>query len=92
MRTCEPWLGWRLARGRWRILGLVWLATLVLLLVQKSKPYYLAAAYSAPLAAGAVALEGLTSSRFRWLRGVLVALVLVDYEMGKSMAAGVLFK
>ena len=43
--------------------------------LEADKPYYLAAAYSLAFAAGAVAVEGATSGRARWLRPALVALV-----------------
>jgi hypothetical protein len=78
-----PWLwalgvGWFLfsPRGRpYRPLGFAFLTVLVVLIATGGKPYYLGAAYAAPLAAGAVAVEGLTSVRFRWLRTVLVVFV-----------------
>ena len=80
-----PWLwvlgvGWLLfARpaARMRALGFAFLTVLVVLAVTGGKPYYLAAAYAAPLAAGAVALEGLTTRRARWLRAVLTVLLVV---------------
>ncbi len=80
-----PWLwilglGWLLfarAAARVRPLGLAFLAVLVILILTGGKPYYLAAAYTVPLAAGAVALEGLTAGRVRRLRPVLAALVVV---------------
>lgn len=65
-------LGWLLLRGRWRILGIVWLTTLVLLLAQKSKPYYVAGAMPVLLAAGGVAWES-WSERRRWIRWLGVA-------------------
>jgi hypothetical protein len=78
-----PWLwllglGWLLfapAAVRVRALGFAFLTVLAVLILTGGKPYYLAAAYAAPLAAGAVALEGLTAGRARWLRSVLVVLV-----------------
>ncbi len=80
-----PWLwllgvGWLLLarRGRpFQPLGFAFLTVLVVLIATGGKPYYLAAAYAAPLAAGAVALEGWTAVRFRWLRPVLAVLVAV---------------
>jgi hypothetical protein len=80
-----PWLwilglGWLLlarAAARTRPLGWAFLTVLAVLVLTGGKPYYLAAAYSAPLAAGAVALEGFTTSRVRWLRPVLVVLLVV---------------
>jgi hypothetical protein len=78
-----PWLwilglGWLLvARGatRVRALGFAFLTVLAVLVLTGGKPYYLAAAYAAPLAAGAVALEGLTTRRVRWLRPLLTVLL-----------------
>jgi hypothetical protein len=78
-----PWLwvlgvGWLLfARpaAHMRALGFAFLTVLAVLAVTGGKPYYLAAAYAAPLAAGAVALEGLTARRVRWLRPALTALL-----------------
>ena len=80
-----PWLwilglGWLLLAGaavRFRALGVAFLTVLVVLIVTGGKPYYLAAAYTAPLAAGAVALEALTAQRVRWLRPVLVVTLVV---------------
>jgi hypothetical protein len=82
--AAAPWLwvlgvGWYLfaRRGRpFQPLGFAFLTVLVVLIATGGKPYYLAAAYAAPLAAGAVAVEGLTSVRFRWLRTALVVLVI----------------
>jgi hypothetical protein len=80
-----PWLwilgvGWLLvarAGARYRALGIAFLTVLAVLIVTGGKPYYLAAAYSAPFAAGSVALEGLTSRRVRWLRPMLAVLLVV---------------
>ncbi len=78
-----PWLwvlgvGWLLFARRGRPLqplGFAFLTVLAVLIATGGKPYYLGAAYAAPLAAGAVAVEVLTSVRFRWLRVALVVLV-----------------
>jgi len=57
----------------WRVLGWQYLAVLLLLLVVKSKIYYLAPAYTPLLAGGGVALERLFApARSRWLRPVTV--------------------
>jgi Dolichyl-phosphate-mannose-protein mannosyltransferase len=62
---------------RFRPLGIVFAVALLLMLVQRAKPYYLAAAYVSLLAAGAVWFEGLTARRrLGWLRS-LVSVVLV---------------
>lgn len=52
---------------RFRALAIVFLAVLVVLVVQNSKPYYLAAAFPPLFAAGAIACERLTERRF-WAR------------------------
>jgi hypothetical protein len=78
-----PWLwllglAWLLlARGArpFRTLGFAFVTVLLLLMLTGGKPYYLAVAYAAPLAAGAVALEGWTMSRVQWLRPLVVVLV-----------------
>jgi 4-amino-4-deoxy-L-arabinose transferase-like glycosyltransferase len=79
-----PWLwvlgvGWLLfaRRGRpFRPLGFAFLTVLVVLVATGGKPYYLGAGYAAPLAGGAVAVEGVSADRFRWLRWVLAVLVI----------------
>jgi Dolichyl-phosphate-mannose-protein mannosyltransferase len=75
-------LGWLfLSRqgGRFRILGWIYVALLIVFIVLKGKNYYLAAAYPMLFAAGAVAFENLSRSRIRWSRPVyLAAVVLVS--------------
>jgi hypothetical protein len=70
------WLLFARAADRVRALGFAFLAVLALLATTGGKPYYLAAGYAAPLAAGAVAVETWTEHSRR-LRSVLVALVVV---------------
>jgi Dolichyl-phosphate-mannose-protein mannosyltransferase len=70
------WLLVARAAGRVRALGFAFLAVLALLVTTGGKPYYLAAGYAAPLAAGAVAVEAWTE-RARRLRPVLAMLVVV---------------
>jgi len=69
------WLVLARSARRWQPLGFAFLAVVALLALTGGKPYYLAAAYPLPFAAGAVALERLTADR-RWLRGSLLGLVL----------------
>lgn len=83
------WLGglWALFfhRGlrRFRALGIVFLVALLLMLAQKAKPYYLAASYTALLAAGAVWFEGVTAARgLAWAR----ALAMVVLVLGGAVA------
>jgi hypothetical protein len=93
-----PWLwilglGWLLfapAAARFRPLGFAFLAVLLVLILTGGKPYYLAAAYTAPLAAGAVALEGLTAVRARWLRPVLAVLVVAGGLLASPLGRPVL--
>jgi len=74
-------LGWLLLASRairWRTLGWIFLAALVILIVQKSKPYYLGAAFPVLMAAGGAAWEGWTRGpRIRWFRYVLLTLVVL---------------
>lgn len=61
----------------YRIFGWVFVIALVILVVQKSKPYYLVPAFTPLLAAGSVALERVGRRRMRWVKPVSVALVAV---------------
>ncbi|HEX9188832.1 MAG TPA: glycosyltransferase family 39 protein [Vicinamibacteria bacterium] len=70
------WLVLARRARRWQALGFAFLVVLAVLVIAGGKPYYLAAAYSLAFAAGAVAVEGWTSRRARFVRPVLVALVL----------------
>ena len=72
-------LGWLLLAREavpFRTLGFLFLTVVAILTLTGGKPYYLAAAYGAPLAAGAVALERATAGATRWARPVLAVLVL----------------
>ena len=69
-------LGWLLfakdARP-FRVVGLAFLAVVVLLMVQSSKAYYLTPAYPMLLAAGALAIERVVEPRdWRWAKRLLV--------------------
>lgn len=68
-------LGWLLLGRRarnYRIIGLVFLFSLAIMMLQKSKPYYMAASFPVLLAAGAAAWEQWTAERGgRWVRGLL---------------------
>jgi Dolichyl-phosphate-mannose-protein mannosyltransferase len=83
------WLLVARAAGRVRALGFAFLAVLALLATTGGKPYYLAASYAAPLAAGAVAVEAWTE-RARRLRPVLAALVVAAGLALSPFAAPVL--
>ncbi|MEJ2722302.1 MAG: hypothetical protein P8181_14375, partial [bacterium] len=69
--TLPLWVGgllWLLfaQRGRYRVAALVFVATFVILVAQRSKPYYFAASFPVLFAAGGAAWEQWTNVR-RWL-------------------------
>jgi hypothetical protein len=78
--TLPLWLGglaWlfvaRRAR-RFRIVAIMFVVTWVVLVLQKSKPYYFASSFPVMMAAGAVAWERWTAARrWRWGRWVMAA-------------------
>jgi 4-amino-4-deoxy-L-arabinose transferase-like glycosyltransferase len=78
-------LGWLLfARSarRFRIVGLVFIATWILLVAQKSKPYYFAASFPVMMAAGGVAWERWTEAgRWRWARWAMLANLFVGFAI-----------
>jgi 4-amino-4-deoxy-L-arabinose transferase-like glycosyltransferase len=77
--TVPLWLGgliWlavaRRAR-RFRIVAIMFVLTWVLLVLQKSKPYYFASSFPVMMAAGGVAWEAWTGARrWRWARWLMV--------------------
>ena len=71
------WLVFAPAARSWRALGWGFLVVVATLALTCGKPYYLAAAYVLPFAAGAVAVEGWTTGRGRWLRAPLAVVVLL---------------
>ena len=60
------------AGKRYRVLGWIWVVVFVLLIVIKSKIYYLAPAYPALLAGGGLAFERLVAGGRTWLKPVAV--------------------
>ena len=63
------WLLFGRTGRRFRALGIVFVATFVVLGVQNSKPYYLGPAFPVLLAAGALVVEDLSGGpRRRWVR------------------------
>jgi hypothetical protein len=80
--TLPLWLGgliWLLASRdgrRYRVLGIIYLVTLVEFIVMHGKHYYLAPAYPMLFAAGGAAAERLTGIRWQWLKpALLVAMI-----------------
>lgn len=81
-----------LARGgSYRIAGFMFIFTFAVLVVQKSKPYYLAASFPVLLAAGGVAWERWTRGRWLvWIRGVLLLVLLAGGYVFGPMALPVM--
>jgi len=65
-----------LVRTRFRLLGIAYLALLVIFIALRGKNYYLAPIYPLLFAAGGRAFEKLTLTRARWTRPVYVAFIL----------------
>ena len=62
----------------YRMLGWIWLSVFILLILTKSKIYYLAPAYSVLMAGGGMALEKWVSKRkSRWLKSVFIILLII---------------
>jgi hypothetical protein len=71
------WLGGLigLLLGRFRVLGMVYLALLAMFIVLRGKNYYLAPIYPLLFAAGGVGFETITGTRFKWSRVVYTLLI-----------------
>jgi 4-amino-4-deoxy-L-arabinose transferase-like glycosyltransferase len=95
--TLPLWVGgllWLLlARSarRFRLVAFVFVATFVILVIQRSKPYYFAASFPVLMAAGGVAWERWTSGRWlRWVRWVMVVVLLGGGVVMSPMAVPLL--
>lgn len=64
------------AGARWRALGWLYIAALVLFMLLQGRPYYLSPAYPMLFAGGAVLLERLTRQRSRLRAGLAAALLI----------------
>jgi hypothetical protein len=75
-------LGWLLFAAcgrRYRLLGLMFMIGLVLLMLQRAKPYYAAGLFPILLAAGACAWESIARRpKLGWLRPVLLIMLLAN--------------
>jgi 4-amino-4-deoxy-L-arabinose transferase-like glycosyltransferase len=78
--TLSLWVGglvWLLLAKkarRYRLVAMMFITTYVILILQKSKPYYFAASFPVLMAAGGVAWERWTNGhRWRWARWVMLA-------------------
>jgi len=76
---------------KYKILGIIYLTSfLILLLNNHSKAGYLAPAYTILLAGGAVLIEKKTLVRFRWVRFVLITLILTTGILISPLALPIL--
>jgi 4-amino-4-deoxy-L-arabinose transferase-like glycosyltransferase len=76
---------------RFRLVALMVVATWVILVVQKSKPYYFASSFPVLMAAGGVAWERWTKGRWwRWARWAMVANLIVGAAVFLPIAVPVL--
>lgn len=69
-----------------RALGWAYIVVLALMLTQAAKPYYLGPVYPMLFAAGAVAVERVSTERRRWLRPVSLGLILVAGGLAAPLA------
>jgi len=86
-------LGWLLfgrEGRRYRVLGCAYLVVLTLFIVLKGKNYYVAPIYPMLLAAGAVALERVTSEHRKWLRSAYAVLIAITGALLTPMSAPLL--
>lgn len=95
--TLPLWVGgllWLLLARRakrFRLVAVLFVATFVILIVQKSKPYYFAASFPVLMAAGGVAWEKWTNGRrLRWVRWVMVVNLLAGGAVMAPMAVPLL--
>jgi hypothetical protein len=94
--TLSIWVGgllWLfLARSarRYRIVAVMFVSTFVILVLQKSKPYYFAASFPVLLAAGGAAWESWTKGGWRWVRWVLAGGLLAGAAVLAPMAVPLL--
>jgi hypothetical protein len=75
---------------RYRIIGIIYLATLAEFIVLHGKSYYLAPAYPMLFAAGGVAVERIFATRLKWIKPALLTLVLVTGALFAPTALPVL--
>jgi hypothetical protein len=85
------WLLLARSGRRYRIVAVMFLATYVLLVLQRSKPYYFATSFPVLFAAGGVAWEQWTNAARRpWARWALVSLLVVGGVVIAPMAVPLL--
>jgi hypothetical protein len=75
---------------RYRALGIIYLITLAEFIVLHGKSYYLAPAYPMLFAAGGVAVERVFASRLKWIKPVLLGVILVTGALFAPLALPIL--
>ncbi|HEU5182128.1 MAG TPA: glycosyltransferase family 39 protein [Candidatus Polarisedimenticolia bacterium] len=81
---------WAHSGGRYRLIGIIFVLTFLILALQRSKPYYLVAAYPPLLAAGACAVAGTGERRRPALAWGVGALLLIGGALTAPFAVPVL--
>src|SRR5438093_2977758 len=76
--------------GRYRAIGIIYLVTLAEFLLLHGKSYYLAPAYPMLFAAGGVAAERIFVARVKWLKPVLLGVILVTGAIFAPLALPIL--
>jgi hypothetical protein len=75
---------------RYRALGIIYLVMLAEFIILHGKSYYLAPAYPMLVAAGGVAVERVFANRLRWLKPVLLILILATGVLFAPLAVPIL--
>jgi hypothetical protein len=75
---------------RYRAIGIVYLVTLAEFIVLHGKSYYLAPAYPMLFAAGGVAVERVFAARLKWIKPVLLGVILVTGALFAPLALPIL--
>lgn len=95
--TLPVWLGgliWLfLSRraGRFRLIAIAFAATYVILVLQRSKPYYFASSFPVLMAAGGAAWESWTERRsLKWARWALLCVILLGGAVMSPIAVPIL--
>lgn len=95
--TLPLWLGgllWLLLARRarrYRMVAVIFVATFIILVVQRSKPYYFASSFPVLMAAGGVAWEQWTGwRRVRWLRWLMTVILIAGGVLILPMAVPLL--
>lgn len=84
------WLLWGQTKRFSKLPGLVFILALLILIIQKSKAYYLAPAYSVLFSGAGCAVEDWGKGNLKWLKSLVVILVILSGCISVPMAVPVL--